>query len=172
VVKLTFVSPIPPLILAKLQKEVNELSKYFKKNTNTQQKKSYAHATSLSKQSNSSASKNITRKTLKIKKMFPSLPNKKIEEIQKVINSSKDKSKPKINMTTEGPSRKQVIVPMNTDFTKKFIKDSSLHVININHALKDTKKVINQQFNIGSFIATVHGANMSPGILQYKNCWK
>jgi len=73
---------------------------------------------------------------LKIKETFPNLPNKKIEEIQKVINSSKDKSKPKINMTTKGPSRKQAIVPINTDLAKKFIKDSSLHVININCALK------------------------------------
>ena len=172
VVKPTFVSPISPPIPAKLQKEVNKLSKYFKKNTNTQQKKSYVHATSSSKQSNSSASKNITRETLKIKKMFPNLPNKKIEEMQKVINSSKDKSKPKINMTTKGPSKKQVIVPMNTNLTKKFIKDSSLYVININCALKDTRKVINQWFNIRSFIAIVRGANMSPGILQCKNCWK
>jgi len=97
--------------------------------------------------------------------MFPNLPNKKIEEMQKVINSLKDKSKPKINMTTKGPSRKQVIVPINTDLTKKFIKDSSLYVININCALKDTKKVINRWFNIGSIIATVCGENMSPGIL-------
>jgi len=115
------------------------LLKYFKKNTNTQQKKLYAHATSLSKQSNFSASKNIARETLKIKKTFSNLSNKKIEEMQKVINGSKDKSKPKINMTTKGPSRKQVIVPMNTDLAKKFIKDSSLHVININCALKAIK---------------------------------
>ena len=34
------------------------------------------------------------------------------------------------------------------------------------------KKVINCQFNISSYIATVHGANMNPEVLQYKNCWK
>jgi len=33
-VKPTFISPIPSPILVKTQKEVNELSKYFKKNTN------------------------------------------------------------------------------------------------------------------------------------------
>jgi len=76
---------------------------------------------------------------LKIKETFLNLPNKKIEEMQKVINSLKDKSKPKINMTTKNPLRKQVIVPMNTDLAKKFIKDSSLHVVNINHALKAIK---------------------------------
>jgi len=42
-------------------------------------------------------------------------------------------------MTTKNPLRKQVIVPMNTDLAKKFIKDSSLHVVNINHALKAIK---------------------------------
>jgi len=59
--------------------------------------------------------------------------------MQKIINSSKDKSKPKINMTTKDPSRKQVIVPMNTDLTKKFIKNLSLHIVNINCALKAIK---------------------------------
>jgi len=84
-----------------LQKEVNELSKYFKKNTNSQQKKSYANATSSLKQPSPVAPKNIAREMLKIKEMFPNLPNKKIEEMQKVINSSKDKVKPKTNMTTK-----------------------------------------------------------------------
>ena len=36
----------------------------------------------------------------------------------------------------------------------------------------NTKKIINRCFNVGSFIATVHGANMNLGILQCKNCWK
>jgi len=36
----------------------------------------------------------------------------------------------------------------------------------------NAKKVINQRFNIGSFIAIVRSANMNPGIPQCKNCWK
>ena len=40
--KPTFVSPIPPLILAKSTKEVKEISKYFKKIENPTSKKSYA----------------------------------------------------------------------------------------------------------------------------------
>jgi len=71
--------------------------------------------------------------------MFPNLPNKKIEEMQKVINGSKDKVKPKINMTTKGPSRKQVIIPMNNDIAKEFIKNSNLYIANINHAFKIIK---------------------------------
>jgi len=80
------------------------------------------NATSPSKQTNPAALKNITREMLKIKKMFPNLPNKKIEEMQKVINGSNEKVKLKINMTTKSLSRKQVIIPMNNDIMKEFIK--------------------------------------------------
>jgi len=107
--------------------------KYFKKNTNSQQKKSYANATSPTKSSNSPTLKNLVKEMLKIKETFLNLPNKKIEQVQKVINNSNNKSKLK------GPSRKQVIIPMNNDITKEFIKDSSLHIININWALKAIK---------------------------------
>jgi len=34
------------------------------------------------------------------------------------------------------------------------------------------KSLINRRFNVGSFIVTIHGANMNPGIPQCKNCWK
>jgi len=33
-----------------------------------------------------------------------------------------------------------------------------------------TKSLINRRFNVGSFIATICGADMNPGVLQYKNC--
>ena len=82
---------------------------------------------------------NIAREMLKIKEMFPNLSNKKTKEMQKVINSSNEKVKPKINMTTKGPSRKQVIIPMNNNIVKEFIKRSSKHIVNINCALKMIK---------------------------------
>jgi len=34
------------------------------------------------------------------------------------------------------------------------------------------KRLINRKFNVGSFITTICGANMNPGVLQCKNCWK
>jgi len=80
---------------------------------------------------------NIIMKMLKIKEAVPNLPNKKIDLVQKVINSSNVKPKLKINMTTKSPSRKQVIVPINNKLAKKFIKNSSMHVVNINCALKN-----------------------------------
>ena len=82
---------------------------------------------------------NIAREMLKIKKIFPNLSNKKTKEMQKIINGSNEKVKPKINMTTKGPSRKQVIIPMNNNIVKEFIKRSSEHIVNINCALKMIK---------------------------------
>ena len=73
---------------------------------------------------------------LKLKETFPNFSNKKINIVQKVINSPTEKSKPKISMTTKGPSQKQVIVPTNNELSKRFIKDFFNHVININHTLK------------------------------------
>ena len=139
-VKPAFVSSLSPPIPAKSQKEVNKISKYFKKNNNANPTKLYAQASSSSKKTNTSSSapvSDITRNTLKIKESFPNLPNAKINLIQKVINDSNSKPKPRINMTMKGLSRKQVIIPMSNNLSKKFTKDSSMHVININRALKD-----------------------------------
>ena len=95
-VKPTYVSALPPLIPAKSPKEVNEISKYFKKNTNQVQKKSYAQASSKNSSSNISknSSTNIAMETLKIKEAFLHLQNKKINQVQKIISGSKNKPKP------------------------------------------------------------------------------
>ena len=34
------------------------------------------------------------------------------------------------------------------------------------------KGLINQRFNVGSFITTIYGANINPGVPQCKYCWK
>ena len=81
---------------------------------------------------------NMARETLKIKKAFPSLQNKKIKQIQKII-SGVTNLKPHINMTTKGPLHKQVIIPMSLDNANNFVKESSIHVANINRALKNIK---------------------------------
>jgi len=134
-----FISLVSSLILAKTPKEVNEISKYFKKNPSPHQKKSYANATSLSTQQGSPISKNIVKETLKIKEMFLNLSNNKIKQVQKVINRPNNKSKLRISMTTKGSSCKQVIIPMSNNIVKKFINESNSHITNINHALKAIK---------------------------------
>ena len=146
-VKPTFVLSLPSPIPAKLSKEIIEISKYFKKNNKQPQKKSYTQASFSSKSTSSSnSSSNITLDTLKIKETFLYLQNKKIEQVQKLINGNNDKLKPCINMTTRDPLQKQVIVPMNNDVAKCYLKDSSMHIININHALKNIKSNIIADF--------------------------
>ena len=130
IAKPTFVSSISLLILAKTLKKVKEISKIFKKIEKPSLKKSYTQA-SIANLDSRVASSNITMSTLKIKKMFPSLSNKKIDFIQKVITGSNNKLKPRIN--------KQVIVPMSNNLSKRFTKDSSSYVININCTLKSIK---------------------------------
>ena len=49
-------------------------------------------------------------------------------------------------MTTKRLSCKQVIVPMSIDNIKNFVKDSSIHIININRSLKNIKSDIIADF--------------------------
>jgi len=136
--KLASLSKLSSSIPVKLLKEINEISKFFKKNTKKRdQKKSYAQASSLST--------NITRETLKIKKNFSNLQNKKIKNLQKIIRGE-NKSKPKFNMTMKGPSRKQVIIPMNIDNKSHFIKELNTYIVNINRALKTIKSKVIADF--------------------------
>jgi len=138
-VKPTYISPLLPPILAKLPKEVNEISKYFKKNPLLVQKKSYTQVSSKLTTSN------IVIETLKIKEAFLNLQNKKFEQIQKLI-SSDSKPKPYINIIMKELSCKQVIVLININNARKFIKDSSTYVININRALKSIKSNVMANF--------------------------
>jgi len=70
IVKLASVSVISSPILAKSPKEVVKISRFFKKKTDNKEKKLYAQA--------SFSNSNPTRETLKIKKVFPNLQNKKL----------------------------------------------------------------------------------------------
>ena len=121
---------LPPPILAKLSKEVKEISKFFKMtsstNVNKNNGKLYIQA---------SHSGNNTRDVLKIKKVFPNLQAEKIKNIQKFIKGN-GKSKPKLIMTIKGLSRKQVIVSINNDNKTSFMEDSSNHVTSLNRALR------------------------------------
>ena len=83
---------------------------------------------------------------LKIKKIFPKLQNKKIDQVQKIINGNDNKPKPQINMTTKSLSHKQIIVPMSKEAANKYIKDTSAHIISINSTLKSIKSGIIADF--------------------------
>ena len=45
-------------------------------------------------------------------------------------------------MTMKGPSRKHVTIPMSNDNNMKFMKNSSIHVANINRALRNVKSKV------------------------------
>ena len=84
-------------------------------------------------------------KILKIKENFPNLLTKEIENIHKMINDS-GKLKSRINITTKGPSRKQVIIPISNDNKSKFMALSSMHIANLNSILKNIKLEIMVNF--------------------------
>ena len=131
---------LPPPILAKTPKEINEISKFFKKNSQPKDKsdnrKLYAQAL---------ASFTNIKKILKIKETFPNLHAKKIENIQKVINNN-GKLKPKLNMTMKDSLRKQVIVSISNENKIKFIKSSSTHIMNFNRVLTGIKLEVMAEF--------------------------
>jgi len=130
--------PLPPLP-AKFKKKINVISKYFqpKKSTvennaqdsNVKTRKSYAQASKTSVN---------TSEVLKIKETFPSLNAKKIDQVNNIVNGQ-NKTKPRIKMTTKGPSRKQIIIPMSGDNVSSFMKSSSVHVANIKRLLRNAK---------------------------------
>ena len=61
------------------------------------------------------------------------------------------KHKSYINMTTKGPSQKQIIIPMSSDNSQKIMTTSEEHIANQNCALKDIKSDI-----VINFIWTNH----------------
>ena len=107
-----------------------EKSKFFKKAVKTvklNNKQSYAQA----------VNPKVTD-ILKLKKNYPNLLAKKIENIHKFINDS-GKLKPKIKITTKGPLQKQIIVSIGNNNKTKFIALSSFHIANLNKALQNIK---------------------------------
>ena len=78
---------------------------------------------------------------IKIKETFPSIGAKKINQINNIVNES-SKPKPRIQMTTKGLSRKQVIISMGNDNIVKFMKNSSIHVTNLNKNLQNAKSEV------------------------------
>jgi len=134
------INRLSPPIPAKYPKEVNEILKFFKNNKTvnlpTNKSKSYAQAP---KQNTNMAD------VIKIKETFLSVGVKEIDQINNIIKEP-SKPKPRIQMTTKGPSRKQVIISMAKDNIDKFMKNSSIHVANLNRNLKNTKSEVSVDY--------------------------
>ena len=128
--------PLPSSLPAKSKREVNIISKYFQSNKllaePTKPTMLYAQA---SKQTAN------TSEVLKIKEAFPALNAKKIDQINNIVKGN-PKLKPRIQMTTKEPSRKQVIIPMSSENNNIFMKNSTIHVANINRLLRNAKSEV------------------------------
>ena len=134
--------PLLPPLLVKSKKEVNIISKYF------QNKKSLAE--NLNQVGNNNPVRSYTQATktsantldvLKIKEAFPALNANKTDQVNNIVKDN-PKPKPRIQMTTKDPSRKQVIIPMSKENNNTFMKNSLLHVANINRQLRNVKSEV------------------------------
>ena len=133
---LASIERIPPPILAKSQKKVNVISKFFKN------KKSDNLSSSKAKSYTQASKQNIsTLDVVKIKETFPSIGAKKIDQINEIVKGP-SKPKPHIQITTKEPSRKQVIIPMGNENNVKFMKNSLIYVTNINRNLRNVKSEV------------------------------
>jgi len=145
-------SPLP-LLPAKTKSEVNRISKYFKPTSNKpnmeKPTKSYAQA---SRQSLS------TSDILKIKESFLVLNASQIDRVNNIVKGN-PKPKPHIQITTKGPSRKQIIVPMSRDNSAAFLKNSSAHISNLNRLLGNTKTEVMVDFIRSDLIRLVIATN-------------
>ena len=83
---------------------------------------------------------------LRVKEAFPSLSADEVDKILKVKNSSKGKKKPKLNMMTRGPSRKEVIIPMTKPNTELITKSAHKIIANINEHLKNSNSDVITDF--------------------------
>jgi len=132
----------PPLPLpAKMAKEVNIISKYFQKKKSLNNNKSKEDLKTTKSYAQAPKAPVNMAEVLKIKKVFPALNVEKIDQVNNIVKETV-KLKPKIQMTTKEPSRKQIIIPMSKENIDSFIKNSSLHVSNINRQFCNAKSEI------------------------------
>ena len=102
-------------------------------------KKSY---TQISKANISSNINNI----LHVKEAFPELSANKVGKIIKAKNGIERQMKPKINMTTRGLFRKQIIISIAKSNTKLIINSANIHISNVNKCLNKIKSDIIADF--------------------------
>ena len=78
--------------------------------------------------------------------MFPALSADEIEKVLKIKNNGEDNKKPKINMTTRGLLRKEVIIPMAKYTAELIVNSAHIHIANINKCLKNSRSDIVTDF--------------------------
>jgi len=78
--------------------------------------------------------------------VFPSLLADEVGKMLKAKNKDEGNKKPRINMMTRGPSRREVIIPMTKQNAELTINLTCIHISNINKCLKNSKSDIITDF--------------------------
>ena len=68
----------------------------------------------------------------RLRKLFS---NSLLAKFQNIINKTKNKGKPKFNMTTQSPSHKQIIILIGANNVERIIGQVEKHIKNINRLL-------------------------------------
>jgi len=76
---------------------------------------------------------------IQIKEVFPALSADEVGKMLKAKNSGRDMKKPKINMTTRGQSRREVIISMTKANAELIVNSAHIHIFNVNKCLKNSK---------------------------------
>ena len=108
------------------------------KPTNTM-KKSYAEASKVNNSSN-------IEDVIQVKEAFPELSADEVGKILKAKNNNGGMKKPKINMTTRGQFRREVIILMAKSNAELIVNSAQIHISNINKCLKNSKSNIVADF--------------------------
>ena len=82
-----------------------------------------------------------TSEVIKIKEAFLTISTNKIEQINNIVKGN-TKAKPHIQMMTKELSKKHVVITISNKNNMKFMKNSSIHVANMNRSLRNTKSEI------------------------------
>ena len=130
---------LPPQLFPRPSKEVSAKLEFHRKNA-------FSKITETLKLSYAQISLKSIDIILKIKENFLKLSHKKIEQINKLIFNILDKLKLRINITTKGPSWKQIIIPISSNNANKIIVDSDEYIANLNHFFKNTKSGLSIDF--------------------------
>jgi len=100
---------------------------------------------------------------VQVKEVFPALSVDEVGKVLKIKNSREGNKKPKINMMTRGPSRKEVIILMAKHTAELIVNSAHIHIANVNKCLKNSKSDIVADFiqstNNGIVITTNKPAN-------------
>ena len=107
---------------------------------------------------------NAPKNLLKLREAFPKLPAKKILEMNNV-RWGKTPNKPKIQITTKGPSRKNVLIPIDAPDRKNILNSANTHIGQINGLLRSYKSNMSidciREINAGIIVTTNNITNTS-----------